>query len=252
MKVINQYIWKGPKTTKGSEIVQSEFNLLEADKETLESCLNHCNTMLYNSEVRKPGRKILYEIVKDQIKKCNIAIYIKEKQKQESIMTIVSALKGINIETKLKDFLKVDPVFEDLIVSDILDGALDKLGFFTKNHITLTGLLFRGGIKISNKDYLELFKNSTKEEIIDYYKKSLNIPEDVKVKIKPFGLTADEIKEIMEIRNSKYSDLTKSQLTLLRDKVLPDILAEIEKHINFWEVKADIIKYIQKDKGYID
>ena len=39
MKVINQYIWKGPKTTKGSEIVQSEFNLLEADKDTLESCL---------------------------------------------------------------------------------------------------------------------------------------------------------------------------------------------------------------------
>ena len=50
----------------------------------------------------------------------------------------------------------------------------------------------------------------------------------------------------------KYSDLTKNQLTILRDKILPDILNEIEKHINFWEIKANIINYIQKDKGYID
>lgn len=250
--MINQYIWKGPKKIDNSTIVQQEINLLDADKETLEQCYKHCTTMLNNVDEKKPGRKYLYDIIKNQIKKCNIAIYIKEKQKTESIMTIISALKGFRVETQLKDFLSVNPVYEALTVSDVLDGALDKLGFFFKNHITLTGLVSRRGIKIENEDYIKSFKGMNKEDIINHYRKELAIPSDVNIKIKPTGLTADEIKQIMEIRNMKYSDLTKSQLTILRDKVLPDILAEVEKHINFWEIKANIITYIQKDKGYID
>ena len=38
---------------------------------------------------------------------------------------------------------------------------------------------------------------------------------------------------------------------ILRDKILPDLLQEVHKHISFWEVKSDIIKYIMKDKGFI-
>lgn len=246
------YIWKGPKKQNGSSFVQQEINLLEADKNTLSQCYDHCMTMLHNKDEKKPGRKYLYDIVKDQITKCNVAIYIKEKQKTDSIMNIVQALKGFGMDTTLKEFISVDPVFEDLKVSDILNGALDKLGFFFKNHITLTGLVSRRGIKIDNEDYVKMFKGMEKDEIINYYRTELKIPNDVNIKIKPTGLTSDEIKSIMEIRNMKYSDLTKNQLTILRDKVLPDILNEIEKHINFWEIKANIINYIQKDKGYID
>lgn len=247
----SQYIWRGPKTFNGKTTEQEEINLLTCSKEKLDQCLNHCETMLYNKDKYKPGRKVLYDIVNDQIRKCLIAIYIKEKQKSESIMTIVSALKGINPETELKDFIKVDQEFQDLTVSEVLDGALDKLGIFIKNHITLTGLLYRKGIKISNEDYVKLFKDKTKDEIISHYKNVLNIPSDVKVRTSPIGLSESEISDIMNIRNCKFSDLTKSQLVLLKDKVLPDLLSEIDKHINFWEVKAEIIKYIQKDKGYI-
>lgn len=247
------YIWKGPKQKNGSATFsQPEINLLDADKETLRQCYDHCMTMLNNPDEKKPGRKYLYNIIKDQITKCNVAIYIKEKQKTDSIMSIVQALKGFGMDAQLKEFISVDPVFEDLKVSDVLNGALDKLGFFFKNHITLTGLVSRRGIKIENSDYVKMFKGMEKDDIINYYRSELKIPSDVSIKIKPTGLTCDEIKQIMEIRNMKYSDLTKSQLTILRDKVLPDILNEIEKHINFWEIKANIINYIQKDKGYID
>lgn len=249
--VNNQYIWRGPKVLKGKSQEQEEINLLTCSQEKLDQCLDHCNIMLFNSDKYKPGRKVLYNIVKEQIKKCTVSIYIKEKQKTESIMTIVSTLKGLNPDTPLKEFIEVDPLFQDLTVSEVLDGALDKLGIFIKNHITLTGLLYRKGIKISNEDYIKLFKDKTKDEIVDHYKENLNIPLDVKVRTSPNGLSSDEIREIMEIRNCKYSDLTKSQLVLLKDKILPDLLSEIQKHINFWEVKAEIIKYIQKDKGYI-
>lgn len=37
--------------------------------------------------MKKKPETVAYDIIKNQIKKCNIAIYIKEKQKTESIMT---------------------------------------------------------------------------------------------------------------------------------------------------------------------
>ena len=248
---MNIYIWKGKKIQMGDQLVQEEFNLLEASKEQLEGCLRHCDTMLNNTDKYQPGRYVLSDIIKDQIVKCNVAIYIKEKSKTEPVMSIVNALRGISPECRLSEFMEVDNQYKDLKVSDVIDGALDKLGLFIRKHITLTSLTFKRGIKISNEDYAAKFTGWTKDAIIDYYRDQLKIPNDIKIRLSPTGFYADDIKEIMDVRNSKYSDLTKVQLTILRDKILPDLLLEVQKHANFWEVKSDIIKYIMKDKGYI-
>ncbi len=248
---MNIYIWKGKKIQIGNDFAQEEFNLLEASKEQLEGCLKHCDTMLNNTDKYQPGRYVLCDLIKEQIVKCNVAIYIKEKSKTEPVMSIVNALRGANPECKLSDFMEVDEQYKDLKVSDVIDGALDKLGLFIRKHITLTSLTFKRGIRISNEDYASKFTGFTKDQMIDYYRSYLNIPNDIKIRLSPTGFLADDIKQIMDVRNSKYSDLTKIQLTILRDKILPDLLQEVHKHISFWEVKSDIIKYIMKDKGFI-
>ena len=139
---MNIYIWKGKKIQIGNDFAQEEFNLLEASKEQLEGCLKHCDTMLNNTDKYQPGRYVLCDLIKEQIVKCNVAIYIKEKSKTEPVMSIVNALRGVNPECKLSDFMEVDEQYKDLKVSDVIDGALDKLGLFIRKHITLTSLTF--------------------------------------------------------------------------------------------------------------
>lgn len=153
MSKLNKYIWKGQKVLRNGIYEQEEIDLLTAPKDVLERCYNQCQTMLYNDDFYKPGRVVLKDIVIDQIKKCNVTLYIREKRKDSSMMDIISALRSYPYDMKLKDFIKVDEVYEDLTVSDVIDGALNKLGIFVKRHITLASLFTRKGVKLTKEEY---------------------------------------------------------------------------------------------------
>ena len=242
------YIWK---TEKGDKGQQQSFSLKTSSKETLQTCLNHCNSMLYNTNREYPGRTIVLQTIQEQIKKANIAIYIKAKRKEEPISNIIEALSKQNPETKLSEILSVHAEFADLTVNDVLDGALERLGLFNKKYITLNNLLWKKGIKITNEEYNSLFKMYNSEDILNYYKQKLFIDKDIKLRLNRNGLLFADIQSILEIKSNKYEELTTQQLKLLRDVILPDLVREINKQINFWQVKANLITYIQKDKGYI-
>lgn len=250
MSKLNKYIWKGQKTLHNGIYEQEEIDLLTAPKDVLERCYNQCQTMLYNDDFYKPGRVVLKDIVIDQIKKCNVTLYIREKRKESSMMDIISALRSYPYDMKLKDFIQVDEVYEDLTVSDVIDGALNKLGIFVKRHITLASLFTRKGVKLTKEEYDSL--QSTDQKYAEkYIRERLFVPDNIKIKLSKNGLLCDEIQEIISIRKNTYDALNTTQLILLRDKVLPDLLNDINKHINFWEIASEVIQNIRKDKGYI-
>ena len=70
---INEYVWKGPKVNG----IQEEIKLVDADFDQLRKFYNHCEQMLYNSDVKNPGRITLLDIVTDQIQRCRAELLIR-------------------------------------------------------------------------------------------------------------------------------------------------------------------------------
>ena len=114
----------------------------------------------------------------------------------------------------------------------------------------LASLFTRKGVKLTKEEYDSLQTND-QASAEKYIRERLFVPDNIKIKLSKNGLLCDEIQEIISIRKNTYDALNTTQLVLLRDKVLPDLLTDINKHINFWEIAAEVIQNIRKDKGYI-
>ena len=93
-------IWLGSKEFINGKKVQKEYIIDEMSIEELKNAINYCSTMLNNEDPEKPGRKIKLAKINDQIKKCNVSIYLQEQIKQESLITIHDAL--CNKDSRMK------------------------------------------------------------------------------------------------------------------------------------------------------
>lgn len=233
-------IWLGSKEFVNGKKVQKEYVIDDMSVEELKNAINYCSTMLNNEDPEKPGRKIKLAKINEQIKKCNVSIYLQEQIKQESLITIHDALSSKDSRLKLSDFMKVKPEFSNITVKLAMDAVMDKLGVFNKNNITLNSLVFNRGVYISPFEYEAYnFKNLSQEEIINDVKTILELPDNVKIKLSPFGFSIDEIKRALAIKDCKYSELDIESLKLLRDKILYNSAEQVLSNIKFWTLKQE-------------
>lgn len=244
-----QYLWYGPKEIIDGKRVQKSKVISEMTKEELEYAINYCETMLSNKDPEKPGRRVKLEFILNQIKKCNVSIYLKEKMKDESIMTIYEALTNKNPNSKICELMRVKPEFNDITVKLAMQAVMDKLGVFEKSTITLNSLVYDRGVYISPKEF-ELYnlKPLDKEERVQQVRKILELSDHVPVRLSSFGFTIDDIKKIINLKNIKYSDIDTYTLTLLRDKVLYNSAEKVRRNIKFWTLKKEQLKKTLEEK----
>lgn len=157
---IKAFVWKGAKSEVNGEKVQEEYRLIDCSEEQLREFYNHCISMLRNKDQAHPGRYVLLDIIKDQRERCNAELYLRylekgsEDRKPYPRYLYLSALNGIldaNRETLTKEALRTCPIslvtngipeeFSNLPIDLVIDGCLDTLGKFNKQHITLTFIL---------------------------------------------------------------------------------------------------------------
>jgi hypothetical protein len=253
---MKDFVWKGPKKwNEDRTFTQEEIKLSDATDAQLQSFYNQCNTMLYNEDTKNPGRMVVLDETVQQVDKCNAELFIRymseeaenKVSRQELLFTIRQVLDANKETLSDKDKLKyilsnVPEKFALIPTVDVLDACLYKLGIYNNKHITLR-FLCRTGLWFT-KDEIKAFnlkELTTNKDRLAAIHEQFNLPDEVKLHISSSGLSYTEFKTACGITTKRYNELTKSQLTLLRDKILPLFYDECHTHIEQWDsIKREI------------
>lgn len=262
---VDAFVWKGAKqmNSKG-KFVQDEIRLVDATESELKEYYQHCLTMLNNTDPKNPGRKILLTEVYDQRNRCGVEMFYREifRDNGTTRYSVIDSLKSAAKNTalspielndlKLKDFITINPDYQNLPYPLILDGAQKKLGRFNRQHITMSFILKQGVwfSKEERKYYDQLTKN-TKEKL-ELVKKDLKIPSgNYQIYFnETTGMTVKELKAILPLKVKKYDELTDDQLHILRNKLLFAFEDMVSFHILQWEERKAQIQKVAEFKGF--
>ena len=276
IKDFQDFVWKGEKVKEGSKYVQQTEQIINMSQERLQECWNHCQRMLYNDDPKNLGRYNVLEEVKDEIEKCNVELflrycentYLRTERKVVPRRTFWLALREF-IENSNKARLEagqkeiedwstiaiseaasqIPEEFENISISEVMDGCIDYLGIFDKQHLTMT-FITKMGLWLSKSEEKELERFSTVEKL-KTIKERLHIPEKLILRFSETGLSYHEMRSMLILpKKQKYSEMTTEQLVTLRNKVLIRLHKEIDSHIFSWKRLKKQIELVAKHKGY--
>lgn len=271
---IKNFVWKGPREEK--ERTQSSIRMIDASPEQLKDWYKHCQSMLYSEDKRNPGRFVLREIVSEQRSKCNTELYLRwlENKYLTDTPEVRQCYPRYLYVQDINDFLRHNPdvvkkedykttsiraitngvpyEFRDVTVENVIDGCLDRLGIFSREHISLR-FITKLGVWFTDKEMNELTekdKDGKTRNRIDVIKERHNLKSEVILKPNSKGLKYSELRAMLNLRTKKYSELTNEQLVVLRNKVLFRFEEEIDYHISQWEEIIRQLELVANSKGF--
>lgn len=263
---LNSYIWKGHKEIDENGVYQQkEKRMVDMSESELKTAYNHCKTMLFNKDVHNPGRYLVLETVSDQRDRCGAELFLRyaEQTKGTSRINLISAINEFmsnnkealaNIRPTLDiAFKNLPDEFKNTPLDLVLDGCLDRLGAFTKKHITRAFILRQGVwlTPVEAKDLVERDPFGNPVSKLDVIRDRLNIKDVERLSINSKGLNYTELRAMLTLRpNKKYRDLTTSQLETLRNKILFILEETVKKHIDAWEDRMVQIEKVAKFKNF--
>jgi hypothetical protein len=263
---LTSFIWKGnKKLDETGKYKQTEKRLVDMDSKELNLCYNHCKTMLFNKDIKNPGRYLVLEIIADQKDRCGAELFLRYVEQENnitrfSLMNMISSFLTNNKET----FKSVKPIlshafssirseYEQLPLSLIIDGCLDRLGAFNKKHVTRTFIL-KQGIWLTPseaKDLVELDSEGRPIDRLSIIRDRLGVKEVETLYINSKGLNYTQMRAMLNLKpNKKYMDLTTVQLETLRYRALFNLEETVKKHISDWELRMEQIEMVADLKGF--
>lgn len=265
---ITTYVWKGRKQEINGQLIQDEKRLIDCSEQELKSFYEHCNSMLYNDSKEYPGRYVLLNIIEDQRQRCNTELFLRwmENEKHVPRFAFMGSLREAIDENK--DYIesiggiKAFPIgevvgkcpaeFYNIPADLVLDGCIDKLGKFNKQHITLTFILKQGlwFTPQESKDVTEKDSKGNIRERAEVVKERLGLKPSVNLYMTPKGLSYTQLRAMVNLRSKKYFELTTDQLTVLRNKILFCLEDDVKFHILQWETRKEQIKKVCEALGY--
>lgn len=261
---VNTFVWKGRKIEVNEQYVQEEKKLMDCSEQELKSFYNHCESMLYNDNKEYPGRYVVLNIIKDQRERCNTELFLRWLEQDKGIprFTFLPSLRAFldnntdidPKETFISEALVGDcpAEFARLPIELVLEGCLDKLGKFVKQHIT-PAFIFRQGLWFTQQESKELTEKTDKGEYrekAEVAKERLGLKSTVNLYMTPKGLSFTQLRAMVNLKSKKYSELTSIQLETLRNRILFSLEDEIKFHISQWETRKNQIKMVCDAKGY--
>lgn len=270
------FVWKGEKRKEGDKYVQDTEKFIDMTPQRLKECYKHCERMLYSEDPKNLGRYNVLEEVVEQMNKCNVELFLRYCEnsylKREnfvatprfkmmlSLRQIIKNTeadaeeKGITLDWKQISISHTTPElpaeFADISVADALDGCIDGLGTFNKQHLTMT-FIAKMGIWFTKAEERELkgVANSNVDKL-KVAKDRLHLPSKLVLRFSEKGLSYHEMRAILILpKKQKYTDMTTEQLLTLRNKILPRLLKEIDSHIFNWKRLQKQIEIIARHAG---
>ena len=265
---VNSFVWRFSKRKDGEVI-----KLMDATPEQLKQFLNRCDLMLNNTDPKKPGRNVLLKIIADQRSRCNTELFLRKLESgaicadgkgypRHLYLQNLMAFIGNNRELFPVDQLNNISIsaatnglpreFENISIQQVIEGCLDQLGTFNSEHITFNFILGLGVYLTQEelRDFNDKDQDGNKIPKPVIIKKKLGITDpNIFININPSGLSFEELRAMINLKRSsrhsstkklnkydiKYFDMTTTQLTTLRNKVLFILENEVIYHIKVWE-----------------
>lgn len=256
---VNSFEWKGIKMIdENGKYKQDSQKLVDMTTSELGTCYDHCKRMLFNKETQNPGRYLVLELISDQKDRCGAELFLRYivQEHEMSRFSLSSTISAFLTNNKLvfkdkKPLLKdlfggIPNEFENLSLSLILDGCLDRLGAFNKKHITRTFIL-KQGVWLTPTEAKELLAGEISPDIdrLKIIREQLGIKDVEKLYLNSKGMNYTQMRAMLNLKpNKKYADLTTSQLETLRNRILFNLEEEVKNHIISWERRMEEIEMV--------
>lgn len=274
-KELDTYVWKEAKLTNNPDEVAVSYKLMDMEEEHLNIAYNHCKHMLYNTDVKNPGRMIVVNNISQQINNCGAELALRWfktlKDKDGNALYTDSSLmsdlrnwlastpeKTNNKIYTLQDFVQVPPDFKNVTIEAMQEACTDTLGLFDHSKITFS-FLFRLGVYFTSRELNEIenfTESNTLEEKFEVLKTQLGLKDEAVIQANPRGLSEQEFRDMIHMKKMKghqkckYSELTTSQLTTLRHKVLYAFENQVIKQARTWTTLMRQIEEVAEYKGF--
>lgn len=271
----SNFVWKGEKRKEGDKYVQEVEHIENMSPERLKECWEHCEKMLRNDDPKHLGRYNVLEEVTKEIEKCNVELFLRYLENKYLVREHYNPTPRFKMMVAIREFIKNSdqeaearginldwktlPIthlsdgefpaeFQDISISDALEGCIDQLGAFNKQHLTMT-FITKMGLWFTKQEENELKANSNTDRL-KLAKERLHLPSKLVLRFSEKGLSFHEMRAMLTLpKKQKYSDMTTEQLTTLRNKVLLRLSREIDGHIFSWKRLQRQIELIAKNKG---
>lgn len=271
----SNFVWKGEKRKEGDKYVQEVEHIENMSPERLKECWEHCEKMLRNDDPKHLGRYNVLEEVTEEIEKCNVELFLRYLENKYLVREHYNPTPRFKMMVAIREFIKnsdqeaeargisldwktlsithlsdgeFPAEFQDISISDALEGCIDQLGAFNKQHLTMT-FITKMGLWFTKQEENELKANSNTDRL-KLAKERLHLPSKLVLRFSEKGLSFHEMRAMLTLpKKQKYSDMTTEQLTTLRNKVLLRLSREIDGHIFSWKRLQRQIELVAKSKG---
>ena len=217
--------------------------------------------MLYNSSPFNPGKVTIKNALLKTWDSCNTELFMRWLLHDKDIpgiktkmdlLNLINAYKADSDEDILNQSISImfdglDPIFERITVSRLMDACFDKLDVLNKKMITDKFILSQG-IWLTDEEKVELTETDERGKMrnrMDVIKERLCLPNDVKIRICPTGLSFAEFRSLVQLSTlPKISSLSTIALRTLRDKILLLLDNDMNYHIDKWNTILNNIKRV--------
>lgn len=257
---INNLVWK--------DKTGATIRLMDLTQNELKRYHRHCEQMLTNRDIYKPGKLVIRENIQKCWDSCNAELFVRYllHECDTDIRTNKDLLDFINSQRKNNNvsvedsisvlFTGLPPIYEKITVGKLMDVCFDKLDVLNKKMIT-DKFIIAQGIWLTDeekKDLTEIEESGKARNRMEVIKERLCLNPDIKLRICPTGLTFAEFRALIQLSDlPKISSLSTIALKTLRDKILLLLDNDLDYHINKWsKIKKDIERVAEYKNWNLD
>lgn len=257
---INSLVWKDK---SGMNI-----RLMDISQNELNRYHRHCEQMLTNRDIYKPGKLVIRENIQKCWDSCNAELFARYLMHdcETDIKTNKDLLDFINVQRKVNNvdvedsisvlFTGLPPIYEKVTVGKLMDVCFDKLDVLNKKMIT-DKFIIAQGIWLTDEEKRELTELEAGGKIrnrMEVIKERLCLNPDIRLRVSPTGLSFAEFRALIQLSDlPRISSLSTIALKTLRDKVLLLLDNDLDYHINKWmKIKKDIERVAEYKNWNLD
>lgn len=221
--------------------------------------------MLYNSNPWSPGKFIVRENIYKTWDSCNTELFVRyllhdcdtDIKTKKDILDYINSQRSSHEEDILNESISVlfnglEPIFEKVTVSRLMDACFDKLDILNKKMITDKFILAQG-IWLTDNEKVELTEvdsNGRVRNRMEVIKERLCLNPDIKLRVSPTGLSFSEFRSLVQLTSlPKITSLSTIALKTLRDKILLLLDNDLNYHINKWHTLMSNIQRVAEARN---
>lgn len=238
----------------------NDVKLMTAPEEDIRKWYKHCYEMLYNAYPWSPGKYVVRENIHKTWDACNTELFVRyllhdcdtNIKTKKDILDYINSQRSSHDRDILNESISVlfnglEPIFEKVTVSRLMDACFDKLDVLNKKMITDKFILAQG-IWLTDDEKVELTETDNNGRIrnrMEVIKERLCLNPDIQLRVSPTGLSFSEFRSLVQLTSlPKITSLSTIALKTLRDKILLLLDNDLNYHINKWNTLMSNIQRV--------